>query len=56
MGLWKIKSKGCNAKKTTNKQTNIIGNNVLPDLTLITVDRFFGTGGFLIRYSNGHTK
>jgi len=32
--------------------------NALRDLTLInvTVDRFVGTGRFLIRYSVGHTK
>ena len=33
-------------------------NNALHDLTIIevTVVRFFGTGGFLSRYSNGHKK
>jgi hypothetical protein len=34
-----------------------IGNSALHDLTLIKlyVARIVGTGGFLIRYSNGHT-
>jgi hypothetical protein len=38
--------------------TSTIRNNALHDLTLIkmTVVRFVGTGGFLIRYSNGHTS
>jgi len=32
--------------------------NALHDMTIIslTVARFVGTGGFLIRYSNGHSK
>ena len=38
--------------------TNKIRNNALHDLTLIklNVARFVSTGGFLIRYSNGHAK
>jgi len=39
-------------------RTGAIRNNVLRDMTLIklNVARFMSTGGFLIRYSNGHTK
>jgi len=38
--------------------TSNIRNNALHHFTLIkmTVARFVGTGGFLIRYSNGHRK
>jgi len=36
----------------------LIRNNALHDLMLhkLTVAHFVGTGGFLLRHSNGHTK
>jgi len=39
-------------------RTSSLRNNALYDLTLfkLSIARFVGTRGFLIRYSNGHTE